>query len=92
VIEQLGTFELILYLDSGRAHLGCRRARGEFACDLLLYNLRVSIGDARTVLQSGLQVGTPATVALVREVISILASLGGTGYLDLITPTADAPT
>ncbi len=43
-------------------------------------------------MQSGLQVGTLATVALVREVISVLASLGETGYLDLITPTADAPT
>lgn len=91
MIEQLGTFELILYLDSGRAHLGCRRARGEFACDLLLYNLRVHRRCPNRPAERPAG-GHPGHVALVREVISVLASLGETGYLDFITPTADAPT
>lgn len=40
----------------------------------------------RTVLSVGHAIGTPATIKRVGEVVSYLASIGQTGYLDVIRP------
>jgi hypothetical protein len=41
----------------------------------------------RTILTAGQTRGTPATIERVGEVVSYLASIGQTGYLDVVRPT-----
>ena len=44
----------------------------------------------RTVLSAGHARGTPATLVRVSETVSYLASIGQTGYLDVVRPAQTA--
>ena len=58
--------------------------------DVEHWNYMTDQTHIRFVLSEGRDKGTPETVARVREAISYLATVGGSGFMDLEPPTPDA--